>query len=101
MGVDRDEDLVLNGVDNCPAAPNGPGGGTCTAGDAALLATQCSIGAECGAMGVCSANQEDTDVDLVGDACEPSLVPEPSAILMLGVGTALLAGLGRRRAVRF
>jgi DNA-binding beta-propeller fold protein YncE len=100
MGIDRDEDLVLNGVDNCPAAPNGPGGGTCTIGDTTLLATQCSIDSVCGAMGVCSSNQEDTDVDLVGDACEPTLVPEPSTILMLGVGSALLTVLARRRAAR-
>jgi DNA-binding beta-propeller fold protein YncE len=100
MGIDRDEDLVLNGVDNCPAAPNGPGGGTCTVGDAGLLATECSIGSECGAMGFCSSNQEDTDVDLVGDACEPTLVPEPSIILMLGVGGTLLTVFARRRAAR-
>ena len=97
MGIDRDEDLVLNGVDNCPAAPNGPGGGTCTVGDTALLGSYCSVSTECGGAGFCSINQEDTDADTIGDACEPSFVPEPSALLMLGAGGLLLAGLGRRR----
>ncbi|MCP4908455.1 MAG: PEP-CTERM sorting domain-containing protein [bacterium] len=97
MGVDRDEDLVLNGVDNCPAAPNGPGGGTCTAGEPGLLGRDCSASIECGAMGVCSMAQEDADMDLLGDACEPSLVPEPSLIGMLGSGLGLLVALSRKR----
>ena len=97
MGIDRDEDLVLNGVDNCPAAPNGPGGGTCVAGDSVLLGTGCTLGAECGAGGVCSLAQEDSDTNLVGDACEPTLVPEPSHALMLIAGSGMLAGIARRR----
>jgi hypothetical protein len=32
MGLDHDEDLVANGLDNCPAAPNAGASGTCTAG---------------------------------------------------------------------
>ncbi len=98
MGIDRDEDLVLNGVDNCPAAPNGPGGGTCTAGDLSLLGTNCSANLDCGVAGVCSMAQEDADANLLGDACEPGLlVPEPSAIGMLSAGAGLLFWLGRKR----
>jgi len=100
MGIDRDEDLVLNGVDNCPAAPNGPGGGTCIAGDTALLGTECLLGAACGTGGICSIAQEDTDANTVGDACEPTIVPEPASgtLLISGLGALVgLANLRRRR----
>ncbi|MEZ7981366.1 MAG: hypothetical protein QMC74_16920 [Myxococcota bacterium] len=100
MGIDRDEDQILNGLDNCPGAANGPGGGTCIAGDAALLGLECLIGTECGAAGVCSIAQEDGDSNLVGDACEPSIVPEPSGLTMLTVGISALLGLSRRRTQR-
>ncbi len=99
MGLDRDEDLVLNGLDNCPGAPNASGGGTCTAGDAGLLATRCTSNAECGTGGFCSMAQEDADANGTGDACEPSLVPEPSATWMLALGGLWLAGLRRRGGV--
>ncbi len=104
MARDRDLDLVLNGLDNCPGVPNGPGGGTCTAGDPARLALECTTHADCGASGFCSAAQEDTDQDQVGDACEPALVPEPSGAIPLLAGIAALTCLasparrGSRRA---
>jgi DNA-binding beta-propeller fold protein YncE len=99
---DRDLDLVLNGVDNCPGAPNGAGGGTCTAGDPNRLAYECTTSLDCGAGGFCSLAQEDADVDQTGDACEPALVPEPAGGLLLAAGLAGLVGLsaldrGRRR----
>jgi DNA-binding beta-propeller fold protein YncE len=97
MGVDRDEDSVLNGVDNCPAWPNGAALGTCTAGDAALLGSRCMSGAACGGGGFCSQSQEDTDTDGTGDACEPALLPEPGAALALAMGAALIGALPRRR----
>ncbi len=96
MAIDRDEDGVLNGLDNCPGAPNGALGGTCTAGDAALLATECTSNGECGTGGVCSLAQEDADVDTVGDACEPTLVPEPGFGLGLLFGCAFLLRSRRR-----
>lgn len=98
IGIDRDLDLVLNGLDNCPAAANGPGGGTCTAGDAALLGGDCAVATDCGAGGVCSTAQEDGDGNGVGDACEPSLVPEPGILpgLLLGTGALLSFARGRR-----
>jgi hypothetical protein len=99
MGIDRDLDSVLNGLDNCPGAPNGPGGGTCTAGDSALLGTDCTSSAACGTGGFCSMNQEDTDLDTLGDACEPQLVPEPSSWSLLTAGLAGLMLLASRRRV--
>lgn len=100
MGLDRDQDLVLNRLDNCPAAPNGGGRGTCVVGDTGLLATPCDSNLACGSGGVCSMAQEDGDLDGVGDACEPSLVlvPEPRALWMLGAGLLMLHGLHRQRA---
>jgi YVTN family beta-propeller protein len=83
MARDRDLDLVLNGLDNCPGAPNGAGGGTCTAGAASRLGFECTTSLDCGAGGFCSVAQEDADLDLTGDACEPALVPEPAGGLLL------------------
>ena len=100
MGIDRDEDLIPNGVDNCPARDNGPGGGTCTAGDENRLAMRCNTSGECGTPGFCSLAQEDEDQNQVGDACEPSLVPEPSPVAMLLSGFALLLGMARVRGTR-
>ena len=97
MGIDRDLDLVLNGTDNCPGAPNGPGGGTCTAGDPSLRGTACTLSTNCGSGGFCSVAQEDTDADLEGDACEPTLVPEPGGLLPLITALGALARLARRR----
>jgi hypothetical protein len=98
MGIDRDEDSVLNGVDNCPSWPNGATLGTCTAGEPALLAAKCTSSAGCGIAGFCSMAQEDADVDTEGDACEATLVPEPGSTAAILAGSAWLAGrLGRRR----
>jgi DNA-binding beta-propeller fold protein YncE len=97
MGIDRDEDTQLDGLDNCPAAPNAAGSGTCTAGEPTMLGSACTVAAQCGTEGFCSMAQEDSDGDGVGDACEPSLVPEPGSVAMLTVGSSLLAVLGRRR----
>ena len=43
-------------------------------------------------------NQEDVDVDTMGDACEPQLVPEPSSTGLLVAGLAGLMLLASRRA---
>ena len=95
MGIDRDLDGALDGQDNCPAWPNGAGGGTCTAGDTALLAAKCSAHGDCGTGGVCSLAQEDADTDGTGDACEPVLLPEPSGGWLLVLGAGLVAALRR------
>jgi hypothetical protein len=97
MGIDRDLDSVLDGLDNCPAWPNGAALGTCTAGDAALLAAHCSSAGDCGAGGVCSKAQEDGNSNGKGDACEPALLPEPDAGTLLVLGAGFLAVLSRRR----
>ncbi|MCB9723534.1 MAG: hypothetical protein H6748_05775 [Spirochaetaceae bacterium] len=100
MALDRDEDQIPNGLDNCAGAPNGPGGGTCVAGDAAALATDCVTDVDCGVGGVCSTAQEDADLDGVGDACEPALVPEPEMVWLLAAGSLLLAAMASRRGPR-
>ena len=100
VALDRDEDGLLNGLDNCPAAPNTALGGTCTAGDPLLLAGDCLADAECGSGGVCSLAQEDADADLVGDACETSLVPEPGFAWGLFSACVLLVAGAQHRRVR-
>lgn len=93
VALDRDEDGAMNGLDNCPGAPNGMNGGTCIGGEPGLLATECGANEDCGTGGLCSMAQEDTDFDLVGDACEPALVPEPSSLSQLLIGViGLLVG---------
>jgi hypothetical protein len=54
-------------VDNCSMIPNGPNLGTCTAGN---VGVSCTSDGDCGTGGYCSMNQEDDDVDGIGDACE-------------------------------
>jgi hypothetical protein len=69
--ADDDGDGIPDGLDNCPLVPNGPSGGTCTAG---LIGNPCSSDAECDdgpTIGFCSLDQEDTDTDGIGDACDP------------------------------
>jgi hypothetical protein len=65
--LDADEDGILNISDNCPTTPNGPNGGTCTAG---AIGSSCVSNEECGDGGVCSMNQEDFDDDVIGDVCD-------------------------------
>ena len=98
MARDRDLDLVVNGLDNCPGAPNAAGGGTCTAGSASQLALECTTNADCGGGGFCSKNQEDANLDRIGDACEPTLVPEPQSEILLIHG---VVGLAVSAAARF
>ena len=96
-GSDRDLDGVSDGSDNCPNAPNGSDAGTCTAGDFALLGELCLLDSECGSGGFCSRAQEDGNADGLGDACDPTLVPEPGKLSMLAVGICVLLLLARRR----
>jgi YVTN family beta-propeller protein len=94
-GIDRDVDGALDGSDNCPAWPNDSALGSCTAGDTALLASRCTASSDCGIGGFCSLAQEDGDGDGVGDACELSLLPEPSLPSMSATSLALLWLLAR------
>ncbi|MFH1111023.1 MAG: thrombospondin type 3 repeat-containing protein [Planctomycetota bacterium] len=66
---DIDGDGVLNIFDNCVYTPNGPQLGTCVEGRFGVL---CLTDAECDSTfdSACSMNQEDTDNDTVGDACD-------------------------------
>jgi len=68
---DTDIDGADDCKDNCLDVPNGPALGTCTAG----VTGTCTADAGCDTTpgsgdGVCSANQEDTDGDWVGDVCD-------------------------------
>jgi len=72
FAADSDGDGLENPNDNCPRTANGPSLGTCTAGD--TIGVTCTIPgnntSECGAGGFCSMDQEDTELDGVGDACD-------------------------------
>ncbi|MBW1823736.1 MAG: thrombospondin type 3 repeat-containing protein [Deltaproteobacteria bacterium] len=65
--ADRDGDGIDNPQDNCPGIPNGPVLGTCTAGD---VSNACTNNGDCGVGGFCSMDQEDSDQDNHGDACD-------------------------------
>jgi hypothetical protein len=68
-GLDSDQDGYYNAEDNCPTVPNGPDGGTCTAGSKGPIS--CVRHGDCGGcLAFCSRNQEDSDGDGIGDACE-------------------------------
>jgi hypothetical protein len=64
---DRDEDGILDSVDNCPLVPNAASLGTCISGYTGLV---CINNAQCGTGGVCDANQGDADSDDVGNFCD-------------------------------
>ena len=68
---DSDCDNVLNSVDNCPNVPNGSDLGACV-DDTTKIGTgeMCCNDADCETGEFCSKNQEDSNGDGVGDACE-------------------------------
>jgi hypothetical protein len=66
--IDMDNDGISDVQDNCPEIPNGPDLGTCTAG--ANISQECTNNSSCGTGGFCSMNQEDTDGNGQGDACQ-------------------------------
>jgi len=65
--TDNDTDGIGDLCDNCPQIPNGPDNGTCTSG---MTGAACADHSDCGWLGVCSMDQEDTDQDGVGDVCD-------------------------------
>lgn len=67
FAADSDVDGLENPDDNCIRVANGPLVGTCTEGD---MGVHCTTDGECGTGGFCSMNQEDSDIDGVGDACD-------------------------------
>ena len=67
---DSDCDGVLNSVDNCPDDANGPDFGTCVTDTNAATAQRCCSDADCDEDHFCSKDQEDTDDDDIGDACD-------------------------------
>ena len=50
--------------------------------------------------GVPNDDQTDTDMDGLGDPCDPTPMPEPGLLASLMAGAVLLRGLARRRAAR-
>jgi len=67
---DIDGDGICGDIDNCPSTPNGPSLGTCIIGNIGLT---CTSHDDCGEVGYCSKNQEDSYPPLgnnCGDACE-------------------------------
>jgi subtilisin family serine protease len=71
--IDSDTDSVLDYQDNCPNKSNGPNLGTCssTSDNPGITCTSdadCVIG--CSSNGQCQKNQEDRDIDGVGDVCD-------------------------------
>jgi hypothetical protein len=66
-GTDSDGDGIPDDQDNCPDIPNGPEGGTCSAG---TIGDPCTSNGNCGCLGECSNDQEDVDEDGVGDVCD-------------------------------
>ena len=64
---DEDGDGVPDDVDNCLYTPNGPAGGTCSAG---TIGAPCMSHGNCGCGGYCSMDQEDVDEDGYGDVCD-------------------------------
>ena len=66
LAADSDSDGLENEQDNCMRKANGSLKGTCTVG--ALSGAECTSDVDCGTDGFCSMNQEDADLDGVGDA---------------------------------
>jgi len=68
-GPDSDDDSYYDVEDNCPAKPNGRDKGTCINGN--NIGDVCYTHSTCGGcLAFCSLNQEDSDHDGIGDACE-------------------------------
>ena len=68
---DQDSDGIIDDDDNCPETPNGPDRGTCVEGDSGTCLTDDECDTASGsADGLCSMDQENSDGDQYGDACD-------------------------------
>jgi hypothetical protein len=94
---DEDGDAVGDICDNCKFVENGPGAGTCVFGDPGIIGAICYSTPECGGgWGFCTLDQEDTDLDGLGIACDPEEVPEPGLLPGLLAGWLGLVLVARR-----
>ena len=71
---DTDDDGYCDAIDNCPAVPNGPLLGTCVNAAVGEIGGTCANDEECEPGYICSKNNEDSDGDGIGDACEDGVV---------------------------
>ncbi len=78
--ADDDNDGISDQTDNCRAVPNGPMKGTCIIGKSTRAGNTCDLNNNCrilinnrSVVGNCSKNQEDTDNDHLGDACNDAV----------------------------
>lgn len=68
---DSDDDSIHDSKpDNCWKTPNGPAKGTCIDDNNKGTGINCNNNGDCAGYKYCSKNQEDTDNDGMGDACD-------------------------------
>ena len=66
------------------------------------LGAECQQASDCGTGGFCSLAQEDSNMNGIGDACDPILLPEPAQFLQIAAGLFFLfaaCSLRQRRAI--
>jgi hypothetical protein len=66
------------------------------------LGAECQQASDCGTGGFCSQAQEDLNMNGIGDACDPILLPEPAQFLQIAAGLLFLcaaSSLSQRRAI--
>jgi YVTN family beta-propeller protein len=82
-GIDRDEDGLLDGLDNCPAVTNG----SQTDADADFAGDACD---NCAARS--NGSQADTDADGTGDVCDNQCIVGGPTVLATVLPTSAAAG---------
>ena len=88
---DTDRDGICNpgesdppycsGSDNCAYTPNGPDLGTCSKRYGKGTGVTCTDDGDCGDGEICQMNQEDSDMDGIGDICDPETKHCPTEVI--------------------